>query len=361
VARRPVAAFAVDARSCQLVWRSLPAGRRRLGVGSRSVEIVSDGDPGAVWIDGLTPGRDHEISLDGQPAGRVTTLRALAGPLLARVATVSDLHIGQGELGRLPRLIDPPNLRCLEVAIEEITAWGADLLVVKGDLTEAGTPEEWRAVIGALSSVRIPTVVTFGNHDVREPDRADPRPLLAAAGIPFTSDGGVEVVDLPGLRVIVADTTTPDRNLGTFRGVDDQVVAATEDAQSAVLLAVHHHLQALPVPHHWPPGIPSAEARRFATRLDRTGKAIIVTSGHTHRHRARRYGRLWATEVGSVKDFPGVWARYEAHPGGLRQVVHRIGAPDVLRWTDRTAETALGLWGRWSPGRLEQRCLEVAT
>jgi hypothetical protein len=70
---------------------------------------------------------------------------------------------------------------------------------------------------------------------------------------------------------------------------------------------------------------------------------------------------VWATEVGSVKDYPGVWAGYEAHVGGLRQTVHRTGAPDVLRWTDRTASILLGMWGRWSPGTLDHRCLEVTT
>jgi predicted phosphodiesterase len=361
VARQPVTAFAVDAGRCQLVWSSLPPGRYHLEVGARSVEITSDGGTGAIWVDDLAPATSHPIVLDGRPVGRVTTRPPLDGPVLSRVATVSDLHVGQQAVGRLPRLADPPNLRCLEAALEEIVAWGADLLVVKGDLTETGAPAEWVAVIAALAAVPMPVVVTFGNHDVRERDRADPRPRLRSAGIAFTADGGAQVVDLPGVRVVVADTTTPDRNVGSLRAVGDAVMVAAEEATGAVLVAVHHHLQALPVPHHWPPGIPSPEARRFAARLQGAGRPTIVTSGHTHRHRARGYGRIWATEVGSVKDYPGVWARYEAHAGGLRQVVHRVGAPDVLRWTDRTAATALGLWGRWSPGRLEQRCLEVAT
>lgn len=361
MAEPAVAAFAVDAGGCQLVWRSLPAGRHRLGVGPRSIEVAGDGGPGAVWVDGLPPDSVLPLTVGGRPAGEVRTRPALGGGVVARVATVSDLHLGQAAIGRLPRLTGLPHHRCLAAALGEIVAWGADLLVVKGDVTEAGRPREWEDAVGLLAATGLPVVVTLGNHDVREADRCDPRPIVAGAGLTLTPAGGVEVRDLPGLRVVVGDTTSPDRNIGTFGHIGDDVVAAVEDATGAVLVAVHHHLQPLPLPHHWPPGIPSPQARRLAARLAAAGQPVILSSGHTHRHRARRYGTVRATEVGSVKDYPGVWAGYEAHPGGLRQVVRRVGAPDVLRWTDRTAATALGLWGRWSPGRLENRCLEVGT
>ena len=86
------------------------------------------------------------------------------------------------------------------------------------------------------------------------------------------------------------------------------------------------------------------------------GRAVFVTSGHTHRHRRRRHGPAVITEVGSPKDFPGTWAGYVVHEGGIRQVVRRIARPDVLRWTERSAAAAFGLWSRWSPGTLDDRC-----
>jgi hypothetical protein len=83
----------------------------------------------------------------------------------------------------------------------------------------------------------------------------------------------------------------------------------------------------------------------------------VITSGHTHRHRARRRGPLLLTEVGSPKDYPGTWAGYVVHEGGIRQVVRRVAAPDAIRWTEATKRALFGIWGRWSPGRLEDRCL----
>ena len=84
--------------------------------------------------------------------------------------------------------------------------------------------------------------------------------------------------------------------------------------------------------------------------------ATLVTAGHTHRNRRRRYGPIPITEVGSPKDYPGVWAGYAIHEGGIRQIVRRTADPSVLAWTERTGDTVMGQWRRWSPGSLDDRC-----
>ena len=55
---------------------------------------------------------------------------------------------------------------------------------------------------------------------------------------------------------------------------------------------------------------------------------VAYTAGHTHRHRVRLAGGVIPSiEVGCVKDFPGTWAEYRVHDGGILQVVHRISTP----------------------------------
>jgi hypothetical protein len=61
-------------------------------------------------------------------------------------------------------------------------------------------------------------------------------------------------------------------------------------------------------------------------------------------------------EVGSPQDFPGTWTGYVVHEGGIRQVVRRVAAPEAMAWTESTKGCFAGLWGRWSPGTLPQRC-----
>jgi hypothetical protein len=133
-------------------------------------------------------------------------------------------------------------------------------------------------------------------------------------------------------------------------------VEAAATSPTPVVVLLHHQLMTTPVPTHLPVGIPRAEAEPFLDALAAAQPATLVTSGHTHRHRRRNRGPLVITEVGSTKDYPGAWAGYVVHEGGIRQVVHRIGAPDVLAWTDTSKAAALGAWGRWSPGRLPDRC-----
>jgi hypothetical protein len=120
---------------------------------------------------------------------------------------------------------------------------------------------------------------------------------------------------------------------------------------------LHHQLTTAPVTTYPPPGVPAAEARRFLDEVAAAQPRTIVTSGHTHRHRARRHGPLVVTEVGSPKDYPGTWAGYLVYEGGIVQTVRRVMAPDAIRWTQRTARMFGGAWGRWSPGRLGDRCL----
>ena len=334
----------------------LPRGRHEVVVGDRSATVVGEGRPASLTVDGLAPGGCHDVVVDGQPAGTARTLDPAPGAELCRVATLSDIHVGDGEtFGILPAVrspLGPPQRRCLEAALAEIRAWGAQLLLVKGDLTHNGHPAEWERVGEVLASAGIPVIATVGNHDHRA-GAVDGTPILAAAGIDLAFRRTVHR-DLPGLRVIAADVTTGWHH-GSYGGVGDAIVDAAATAAAAVLVGQHHQLHRAPFPTHWPPGILGPASGRFIRRLAAANRRSLVTSGHTHRCRARRRSPVLVTEVGSPKDHPGVWAGYVVSDGGIRQVLRRVADPDVLAWTQETARALFGIWGRWSPGRLSDR------
>lgn len=229
--------------------------------------------------------------------------------------------------------------QCVRAALREAVAWGASLLVVKGDVTDRGTAEQWEETERLLAEVDVPVVVTLGNHDVQR--RAVP---------PAVSP--VEVRDLPGIRVVVADSALHGKHGGHPPW---QAIEALEGAGPA-LLCFHHQLQRHRIPTNWPPGITGPAARAFLDRVAEVNPTTIVTTGHTHRHRVRRHGPLVIAETASTKDFPGSWAGFAVHDGGVRQVSRRIAAPEAIAWTESTASSFLGLWGRYSPGRLDDRC-----
>lgn len=289
---------------------------------------------------------------------------AQLGPELFRFATVSDIHVGLGAVGALPRVrdrdlaLEPPGERCLRAALDEATAWGAAAIVAKGDLTQRGSRLQATRVAAILAGAGVPIEATRGNHESRSSAEAI-GDILTGAGIGWT-ERAVRVRDVPGLRLVIFDSTVPGSHRGCYAAHEADVADAVAEAGGPALLLTHHHPQALVVPHHWPPGVPSPEANRFLDRVRRANPDVWLTCGHTHRNRARRQRGVVVTEVASTHDYPGVWGGYVVHEGGLRQEVHDIASPDARRWLDATGTTLFGIWRRWSYGRPSDRIVSHA-
>ena len=288
------------------------------------------------------------------------------GELLAKVATISDLHIGEPGFGlrhgvREPRGTSPAYaVRCAAAAVREAIEWGASLIVVKGDLTWSSRVLQWERTATVLAASSVPVVVTLGNHDTST-HGVDGRPLLEAAGLAVVGDADAMHVDMPGLRLIALHTPGVGDESGSIgAALRSKAFALAAEGRAdgrGVLVAMHHYPDRFPQATRYPHGIAFEQADPFLAGLP---AGTLVTCGHTHRN--RRYVRhgVTVTEVGSTKDFPGTWAGYAVHEGGIRQVVRRIADPDVLAWTDRTAAVLGGLYGWWTPGLLRWRCFSMA-
>jgi Icc protein len=372
--------FAVEDTAVQVSWPRATTGPLLVDVEGTRVEVpVADPDaPGAFDLDGLAPGaRVEVVGGTGRGPARARTLAPPPGEELFRFATISDLHIGERSFGMRSTIVERPRPeehhpeRSTRAALRELRAWGAAALVVKGDVTHGGKARQWDRFAALIDGVEIPLVVIPGNHDTGEgpgalrrlragegpTDRQPPLPIAAArARVGLDPAGPVQVLDVPGLRIVAATTSVPGQRAGRLDLVTAEVAERAAEVDTPVFVALHHQLLTLPVPHHPPPGVPANQSQHFLDTLLAANPAAFVTSGHTHRHRRRTHATAVITEVGSPKDFPGTWAGYVVHEGGIRQVVRRVADPDILRWTDRTAAAALGAWGEWSPGTLDARC-----
>lgn len=76
----------------------------------------------------------------------------MAGERELRIAAVGDLHY------------DTSNRSSLREIFSDVNR-SADILVLCGDLTTTGRPDQVRAFAEELSSIRIPVVAVLGNHD----------------------------------------------------------------------------------------------------------------------------------------------------------------------------------------------------
>ena len=88
-----------------------------------------------------------------------------------RLAAVGDLHVKKTSRGALQPLLASVNER-------------ADFLLLCGDLTDYGLPEEAEVLVAELAAgVAIPIVAVLGNHDYESGQHVDVCKILTAAGI----------------------------------------------------------------------------------------------------------------------------------------------------------------------------------
>lgn len=372
---RGIRVFAVEPTSIQLDWAALGPGTVRVSAADTVVVIETDGGPGSVTLDDLPAGRRLTVRLEGdgvpfaQGHGRIelsaTTPLPPPGAELARIATMSDLHIGETTFGYLHTIgeaVGTPageshSIRAAQAGIAEALAWGAQRLVLKGDVVDQSHPGNWQEVEKLLADVPVPIHLISGNHEVKRRRTIEAGDALVDSVAAYTHR--VDAIDLGGATLVLANSTEPDHERGRLAYVRDELLDALRGASGGALVTLHHHLRHGLHPSGWPVGVPAAEATEVLDEIVRVHPATMLTSGHVHRNRIRRHGPLTLTCVGSVKDYPGVWAGYVFHEGGIRQVVRRVGEPSILRWTDRTGDALGGAYRHWTPSRLSTRCVTV--
>lgn len=86
-----------------------------------------------------------------------------------RVAALADLHYS----------LHSPTLRPLLAQVGE----AADVLLLGGDLTDRGAPEEARLLARELSGFRIPIIGVLGNHDYEGGEPDEVRKILTETGV----------------------------------------------------------------------------------------------------------------------------------------------------------------------------------
>ncbi|WP_242489976.1 metallophosphoesterase family protein [Noviherbaspirillum cavernae] len=106
-----------------------------------------------------------------------------------RFAAVGDLHCRAESAG---------NLRALFTQ----AAQEADALLLCGDLTDYGLPEETHVLVNELSGVRIPVIAVLGNHDFESGMQDEVTRILREAGVRILDGEACEVagVGIAGVK-----------------------------------------------------------------------------------------------------------------------------------------------------------------
>lgn len=109
---------------------------------------------------------------------------------MIRIAAAGDVHLGPDTRGKLR-----PSL--------ERIGDHADVLLLAGDLTNHGTPEEARIVAEEVSELAVPVVGVLGNHDHQDDRPGEVAAILRDHGIRML-EGEAVVLDVAGRRVGIA-------------------------------------------------------------------------------------------------------------------------------------------------------------
>src|SRR5438270_7355468 len=234
-----------------------------------------------------------------------------------RIAAIADLHFSPQSYDRIRdsmgRLRDE-----------------ADLLILAGDLTNLGKPEEMESMLASFMRLRVPIVAVLGNHDFESGKQEELAKMMTAEGVKVLDGSGYERdgVGLAGIKGFIG---------GFGRGVltafgEPEVKALVQTAIDETLkleralsmlrtekrVVVTHYSPVVDTVRGEPEQIfPYLGSGRLAEVIDRH-QAILAVHGHAH------HGALEGKTMGGVPVYnvalPLLMARTPAAPYRLFNV-----------------------------------------
>lgn len=187
---------------------------------------------------------------------------------------ISDTHLGADWHG-----VDPDE--CLLRAVEAILEMPqrADALVISGDLTQNGTPEEYARVRELVAPLDLEPHVLPGNHDLRGA-------LREAFGLPGDGEEHAShAVDLGPLRLVCLDSIIPGAEAGALDEGRIEWLEATlaAEREQPTVLAMHHPPLSTAIPSFDAIGLAPEWRQALAEVLARHPQVTRVIAGHVHR------------------------------------------------------------------------------
>jgi Icc-related predicted phosphoesterase len=207
---------------------------------------------------------------------------------MVRVAAIGDLHCARTSEGAFQALFAK-------------IAESADILLVAGDLTDYGLPDEARVLARELAGIHLPIVAVLGNHDVESGKGDEVRQILTDAGVVILDGDAYEThgIGIAGIKGFGGGFGP--RALGPWgEGIIKQFVreavdealkleAALARLRTRHMLAVVHYSPIQQTVEGEPLEIyPFLGSSRLEEPLNRYPVSLVV---HGHAHRGQLQGK----------------------------------------------------------------------
>lgn len=210
---------------------------------------------------------------------------------MIRVAAVGDVHVGPDSAG---------------VLREQLSSVGerADLLLIAGDLTKSGAPDEANALAEELADLGVPVVAVLGNHDHHSDREDDVARIVRDAGVTVL-EGEAIVVPTPSGSIGVAGVKGFGGGFAGASGSEfgesemkafirhtkeraDALERALSPLETDIRIALMHYSPVRDTLQGEPPEIfPFLGSYLLAEAVDRASADLVV---HGHAHRGREHG-----------------------------------------------------------------------
>lgn len=205
-----------------------------------------------------------------------------------RVAATADLHF------------NPQSYARLQDQFERVRN-EADLLILAGDLTNYGQPDEMEPLLNVLVRLRIPTVAVLGNHDYESGKQDELCRMIVSAGVKLLDGTAYERdgVGFAGTKGFVGGfgrgmlTAFGEREVKQFVQASIDESLKLERAMSQLrtkkrVVVLHYSPIPETVQGEAPEIFPFLGTSRLAEVVDRHGADLVV---HGHAHHGKIDGR----------------------------------------------------------------------
>lgn len=194
------------------------------------------------------------------------------------IAQLSDLHVC--EAGRLANgVVDTNAFAAHAFAALRAAPNRPDLVLLTGDLVEAGRPEQYRNFADLMQRLPAPVFAIPGNHDARDAMRAVLNGLVPTSDSKFIQ----YVIEDHPVRVIMLDTLVPGSDYGELceRRLSFLQDALAQAPERPTIVAMHHPPLATGIEHMDRIGLRDPE--RFASVIAQHRQVQRIVCGHVHR------------------------------------------------------------------------------
>src|SRR5580658_820697 len=198
-----------------------------------------------------------------------------------RIAATADLHFSPQSYAKLKDQF--------ERVLDE-----ADVLVLAGDLTNFGQPDEMEPLLNVLVRLRVPTIVGLGNYDFESGKEAELTRMMVASGIKVLDGSAYERdgIGFAGTKGFVGGfgrgilTAFGEPEIKAFVRASIDEALKLERAMSQLrtnkrVVVLHYAPIAATIDGEAPEILPFLGTSRLAEVIDRHG-ADLVFHGHAH-------------------------------------------------------------------------------